>query len=178
MNASLFCPAPAQRLAIPPTEEDTTFRHRRIQGEVQDENAFILKGAAGHAGLFSNVPDLLRFAAEVLAGSASPALTPPATSPLFDPATIDFFSQKQGPAASSRALGWDTPSQPSSSGTLFSPRSIGHLGYSGCSLWIDLHAHIAIALLTNRTWPDRSKASAESIRLVRPAFHNAVRSAL
>jgi len=178
MNASLFCPAPAQRLAIPPTEEDTTFRHRRIQGEVQDENAFILKGAAGHAGLFSNVPDLLRFAAEVLAGSESPALTPPATSPLFDPATIDFFSQKQGPAASSRALGWDTPSQPSSSGTLFSSHSIGHLGYSGCSIWIDLHAHIAIALLTNRTWPDRSPASAQSIRLVRPAFHDAVRSAL
>ena len=61
-----FCPPQQTRALIPPTEEDTTFRHRRIQGEVQDENAWVLKGAAGHAGLFSNVPDLLRFAAEIL----------------------------------------------------------------------------------------------------------------
>jgi CubicO group peptidase (beta-lactamase class C family) len=58
------------RASIPPTEEDTTFRHRRIQGEVQDENAWLLQGAAGHAGLFSNVPDLLRFAGEILAAAA------------------------------------------------------------------------------------------------------------
>jgi len=73
------------------------------------------------------------------------------------------------------ALGWDTPSQPSSSGTQFSQHSIGHLAYSGCSLWIDLDAAIAVVLLTNRTWPDRRN---QLIREVRPAFHDAVRRAL
>ncbi len=67
MQATGFCPPQALRSLIPPTEEDTSFRHRRIQGEVQDENAFVLGGVAGHAGLFSNVADLLRFAREILA---------------------------------------------------------------------------------------------------------------
>jgi len=72
MASTGFCPPPAARPFIPPTEEDTHLRHRRIQGEVQDENAWLLKGAGGHAGLFSNVPDLLRFAGEILkAGSES-----------------------------------------------------------------------------------------------------------
>jgi len=174
MASTGFCPAASARNAIPPTEEDATFRHRRIQGEVQDENAWILKGAAGHAGLFSNVPDLLRFAAEILKSASRPESSEAAAS-LFARSTLDLFSQRQGPEGSSRALGWDTPSQPSSSGTRFSPHSIGHLGYSGCSLWIDLDARIAVALLTNRTWPDRTS---QLIRQVRPAFHDAVLAAL
>ena len=71
MTATWFCPPQSLRAAIPPTEEDRTLRHRRIQGEVQDENAWVLKGAAGHAGLFSNVPDLLRFAAAILDGAGT-----------------------------------------------------------------------------------------------------------
>jgi CubicO group peptidase (beta-lactamase class C family) len=171
-----FCPAPSARAAIPPTEEDATLRHRRIQGEVQDENAWLLKGAGGHAGLFSNVPDLLRFAAEILAASKGEAEGPAAN--LFEAETIELFARRQSPEGSSRTLGWDTPSQPSSSGRYFSPRSIGHLGYSGCSLWIDLDAGIAVVLLTNRTWPDRAAATAQLIREVRPAFHDAVRAVL
>jgi CubicO group peptidase (beta-lactamase class C family) len=170
LSATGFCPSTGERAAIPPTEEDTTLRHRRLQGEVQDENAWLLKGAAGHAGLFSNVPDLLRFAAEILAAS-TPDLKRPN---LFDPATVKLFSERQGPEGSSRALGWDTPSAESSSGTYFSPHSIGHLGFSGCSLWIDLDAAVAVVLLTNRTWPDRQS---QLIREVRPAFHTAVRAA-
>jgi CubicO group peptidase (beta-lactamase class C family) len=172
MRSTGFCPAAFTRDAIPPTEEDTTLRHRRIQGEVQDENAWLLKGAAGHAGLFSNVPDLLRFAAEICKAASTSA---EANTCLFDRSTIDLFATRQSPEGSSRALGWDTPSNPSSSGTRFSSRSIGHLGYSGCSLWIDLEAGVAVALLTNRTWPDRSS---QLIRQVRPAFHDAVRAAL
>jgi len=170
MTSSGFCPPRDLRSLIPPTEEDTTFRKRRIQGEVQDENAWVLGGAAGHAGLFSNVPDLLRFAQEMIEAGLV------AGKPhLFAPETVSLFAQRQGPEGSSRALGWDTPSQNSSSGSYFSPRSIGHLGFSGCSLWIDLEARVAVALLTNRTWPDRQCAL---IREVRPAFHNAVRQAL
>jgi CubicO group peptidase (beta-lactamase class C family) len=164
MSASCFCPQPAQRSAIPPTENDTWFRHRIIQGEVQDENASVLHGAAGHAGLFSNVPDLLSFARAIL-NPGHP----------FTAATINLFSRRQPPAGSSRALGWDTPSENSSAGSHFSSRSIGHLGFAGTSIWIDLDAQIAVVLLTNRTWPDRQS---QLIKTVRPAFHNAIRQAL
>jgi CubicO group peptidase (beta-lactamase class C family) len=174
MASTGYSPAPDKRSLIPPTEEDTTFRHRRIQGEVQDENAWLLKGIAGHAGLFSNVPDLLRFAAGIL--NSSLGKVPPANNArLFNAETVKVFAERQGPAGSSRALGWDTPSQNSSSGRHFSANSIGHLGFSGCSLWIDLDAGVAIVLLTNRTWPDRKN---QMIREIRPVFHDAVREAL
>jgi CubicO group peptidase (beta-lactamase class C family) len=163
MRSSIFCPGPDRKPLIPPTEEDESFRHRRIQGEVQDEHAYLLKGAAGHAGLFSNVTDLLRFSMEILRPG------------LFSRTTMDIFCKRQPPPGSSRALGWDTPSQESSSGSMFSAGSIGHLGYSGCSLWIDREAKIAVALLTNRTWPNRES---QQIRTVRPAFHDALRRAL
>ena len=177
LAATCFCPPSAARLSIPPTEEDTTLRFRRIQGEVQDEHAWLLKGAGGHAGLFSNVPDLLRFASVIL--NAGPEAESQTGKPrLFDPATVQVFAQRQGPEGSSRALGWDTPSENSLSGRHFSARSIGHLGFSGCSLWIDLEAGIAVALLSNRTWPDRPAAADQLIREVRPAFHDAVREAL
>jgi len=171
MDSTGFCPVPEIWDTIPPTEEDTTFRHRRIQGEVQDENAWVLGGVAGHAGLFSNVPDVLRFAGKVIESADRSSVK----NNLFDAMTVECFGKRQGPADSSRALGWDTPSANSSSGRYFSPQSIGHLGYSGCSLWIDLDARIAVVLLTNRTWPDRKS---QLIRQVRPAFHDAIRLAL
>jgi CubicO group peptidase (beta-lactamase class C family) len=174
MTSTGFSPAEPSQSAIPPTEEDTTLRHRRIQGEVQDEHAWLLKGAAGHAGLFSNVSDLLRFSREVL-GVGRRSHLGIRESYLFGPETVEVFAQRQGPEGSSRALGWDTPSPDSSAGRHFSPHSIGHLGYSGCSLWIDLDARIAVALLSNRTWPDRQN---QLIREVRPAFHNAVRESV
>jgi serine-type D-Ala-D-Ala carboxypeptidase len=170
MGSTAFRPAPGARPLIPPTEEDTWLRHRRIQGEVQDENAWLLNGVAGHAGLFSNVPDLLRLAGEILKARSEKG-----GSGLFEPETLKVFSERQGPEGSSRALGWDTPSENSSSGSRFSAHSIGHLGYSGCSLWIDLEAGIAVVLLTNRTWPDRKN---QSIKQVRPDFHDAVRKVL
>jgi CubicO group peptidase (beta-lactamase class C family) len=174
MGATGFCPAPELRLAIPPTELDTAFRHRRVQGEVQDENAWVLNGVAGHAGLFSNVPDLLRFARAILPAGKN-GQTEASELGLFEWETINRFSQPQGPPGSSHALGWDTPSENSSAGEHFGPKSIGHLGFSGCSLWIDLAESVAIVLLTNRTWPDRK---CQLIRSVRPAFHDAIREAL
>lgn len=166
LGSTGFNPAPPRRAQIPPTEFDAALRGRRIQGEVQDEHAWILNGVAGHAGLFSNVPDLLAFAAAVLnAGPES----------LFERVTVERFARRQPPEGSSRALGWDTPSADSTAGRYFSPHSVGHLGYSGCSLWIDLDHRVAAVLLTNRTWPDRAS---QLIREVRPAFHDAVFSAL
>ena len=175
MAATAFNPPARAHKAIPPTEDDTVLRHRIIQGEVQDENAWVLGGTAGHAGLFSNVPDLLRFSQEILDAARRPSGAGFAGAKLSQAATIERFAERQGPEGSSRALGWDTPSENSSSGRHFSPHSIGHLGYSGCSLWIDLDAEVAVVLLTNRTWPDRRN---QSIRELRPDFHNAVREAL
>ena len=172
LESTAFNPPQPARPLIPPTEVDQSFRHRVIQGEVQDENAWVLRGVAGHAGLFSRVSDLLLLSQEILAAvGKNPAKAPK----LFTPETLETFSQRQGPPGSSFALGWDTPSEDSSSGKFFSRHSIGHLGYSGCSLWIDFDAGVVVALLTNRTWPDRKR---QMIRDVRPRFHNAVRQAL
>lgn len=173
LASTAFTPPATARTSIPPTEDDTTFRHRRIQAEVQDENAFILNGVAGHAGVFSTVPDLLRFAHAILVPlSHSQSGDRPE---FFQAQTVEAFATRQGPEGSSRALGWDTPSANSSAGRHFSQHSIGHLGFSGCSLWIDLDARVAVALLTNRTWPDRQN---QAIRELRPLFHDAVREAL
>jgi CubicO group peptidase (beta-lactamase class C family) len=120
------------------------------------------------------VPDLLRFAGAILGGKSDENPSAP-SQPLFSKATVKQFAARQRPEGSSRALGWDTPSENSSAGRYFSANSIGHLGYSGCSLWVDLDDKIAAILLTNRTWPDRKS---QLIRDVRPAFHDAVRDAL
>ena len=167
MTSTCFRPPASWRASIPPTENDADFRHRVVQGEVQDENCFILGGAAGHAGLFSNALDPLRYAQCVL-GEREPRL--------FTPAAIEAFTRRAGLLpGSSRALGWDTPSPPSSSGERFSAHSAGHLGYAGTSLWIDFERKIAIVLLTNRTWPRRES---QAIRALRPAFHDCVMEAL
>ncbi len=165
MTSTCFRPPADWRSHIPPTEEDLTFRHRIIQGEVQDENCFVLGGVGGHAGVFSNALDPLLYAECLLSEQE-----------LFTSETVQLFTTRAGlPADSSRALGWDTPSQPSSSGKFFSRQSAGHLGYAGTSLWIDFERRLAIVLLTNRTWPHRQN---QAIRTVRPAFHDAVMEAL
>ncbi|MFP5228409.1 MAG: serine hydrolase domain-containing protein [Acidobacteriota bacterium] len=171
LTATRFRPTPENRSLIPPTENDTAFRGRVIQGEVQDENCFVLGGVAGHAGLFANVRDVLAFAQCILLRGRTSDGTQ-----LFRPETIDLFATRQASSSGlPRALGWDVPTEGSSSGRYFGPRSIGHLGYSGCSLWIDPDQELAVTLLTNRTWPDRSS---QAIKQVRPALHDAVVEAL
>jgi serine-type D-Ala-D-Ala carboxypeptidase len=164
MTHTTFNPAPALKDSIPPTADDRTFRHRVIQGEVQDENASVLGGIAGHAGLFSTAEDLAIFAHAMLNGGH----------PILRSSTIELFSRRESaPEGTSRALGWDTPSLPlpSQSGKYFLPRSFGHLGYTGTSLWIDPDRQLSISLLTNRTWPDCQN---QAIKKVRPAFCDAV----
>jgi CubicO group peptidase (beta-lactamase class C family) len=167
MQTTRYKPPLSWRGSIPPTVDDAAFRGRIIQGEVHDENCSVLGGVSGHAGLFSNALDVLRFAACILSGGLTPE-----GGQLLKRETIHLFGSRQlPPENSSRALGWDTPSGESSSGHSFGPGSIGHLGYTGTSLWIDPVRQLAVTLLTNRTWPDRSS---QAIRLVRPAFHNAI----
>jgi CubicO group peptidase (beta-lactamase class C family) len=166
MSHTTFNPASALRESIPPTAEDRTFRKRIIQGEVQDENASVLGGVAGHAGLFSSAGDIARFAHSLLNGGY----------PILRPETVELFTHREpAPEGTSRALGWDTRSAPSQSGRYFSSRSFGHLGYTGTSLWIDPERHLSITLLTNRTWPDSRN---QAIKQIRPAVHDAVVEAL
>jgi CubicO group peptidase (beta-lactamase class C family) len=166
MNKTGFNPPVPLRSLIPPTANDTTFRKRIIQGEVQDENASVLGGVAGHAGLFAPAADIATFAHVLLQGGSS----------LVRPDTLALFTERQTtPAGTSRALGWDTPSSPSQSGKYFSASSFGHLGYTGTSLWIDPELQLSVTLLTNRTWPD---CSSQAIKQVRPDFHNAIVEAL
>ena len=161
-----FNPALEQRPLIPPTENDRNFRHRVIQGEVNDENAWVMGGVAGHAGCFSTALDVAILAECMLRGGA----------PLLDLHTVELFTRRElTPSGTSRALGWDTPSLPSQSGKYFCPRSYGHLGFTGTSLWIDPERRLSVTLLTNRTWPDRGS---QAIKQVRPAFHDAVIEAL
>ncbi|MGA7631147.1 MAG: serine hydrolase [Terriglobales bacterium] len=166
MTHTTFNPASALKDSIPPTADDRSFRHRIVQGEVQDENASVLGGVAGHAGLFSTADDLAIFAHAMLNGGH----------PILRASTIDLFTRPESaPDGTSRVLGWDTPSTPSQSGKHFSARSFGHLGYTGTSLWIDPGQQLSITLLTNRTWPDCQN---QAIKQVRPALHDAVVEAL
>lgn len=165
MLDTAFNPPPSWRPRIPPTADDQTFRKRIIQGEVQDENAYVLGAVAGHAGLFSTASDVAIFAHALLVGT-----------PVVRPETVALFTRRESsPPGTSRALGWDTPSFPSQSGKYFSESSFGHLGYTGTSLWIDPERQLSVTLLTNRTWPDCAN---QAIKQIRPRFHDAVIEAL
>ena len=132
-----------------------------------------MDGVAGHAGLFSNALDPLRLAG-MHAGRRRRRRRACSCS-LRKRSRYLRRAIAREPPGTSRALGWDTPSVPSSSGRFFSQRSIGHLGFTGTSLWIDLDAGIAVTLLTNRTWPDRFN---QAIRELRPRFHDTLRHEL
>jgi CubicO group peptidase (beta-lactamase class C family) len=162
MARTCYCPPPAWRSQIPPTVDDRAFRHRVVQGEVHDENASVMGGVAGHAGVFAPARDVALFAHAMLQDGR----------PILRPETVGLFTRRQGsPPGTSRALGWDTPSQPSQSGRYLSQAAFGHLGYTGTSLWIDPELQLAITLLTNRTWPDHSD---QAIKQVRPSFYDAI----
>jgi len=139
---------------VVPTEIDTSFRNRLIQGEVHDENAWIFGGIAGHAGLFSTAVDLSQFAIMMTQrGQYNGHL-------FLQPETIDLFTTVVDSTISTRALGWDTKGSSvseSSAGQYFGPRSYGHTGFTGTSLWIDPDSHAWVILLTNRVYPTRDR---------------------
>ena len=161
-----FHPPPEWRSRTAPTERDP-WRGRTLVGEVHDENAWALGGAAGHAGLFGAAGAAGRFARDVLAGLGG-------ESPLASPPTFDAFRRRTAVPGSSRALGWDTMLPTSSCGGRLSSAAIGHTGFTGTSLWIDPAADRYVVLLTNRVHPSRSN---QAILAVRPAFHDAVMAA-
>jgi serine-type D-Ala-D-Ala carboxypeptidase len=158
-----FNPPRAWRERTAPTELDS-WRGRVLAGEVHDENAWALGGAAGHAGLFGTASAVGAFARAVLRTIVGEDV-------LARSATFREFIQGTAVAGSSRALGWDTMRPTSSCGTRMSATAIGHTGFTGTSLWIDWEKDLYAVLLTNRVHPTRENTRLKSIR---PAFHDAV----
>ncbi len=146
--------------SIVPTEVDATFRRRLVQGEVHDETAYILGGTAGHAGLFSTAEDLARYAFMIVNEGMVDGRR------FLKPETIRLFTTPVDPENHSRALGWDTksPTGYSSAGQRFGPRSFGHTGFTGTSIWIDPDAELFVILLTNRVYPTRENSKHVSVR--------------
>ncbi|MSO83699.1 MAG: class A beta-lactamase-related serine hydrolase [Acidobacteria bacterium] len=163
-----FNPPPLWHARTAPTEIDP-WRGRLLAGDVQDENAWALGGAAGHAGLFGTataVGQHARHLLQILDGKAG----------AFQRATIEtFITRCSDVPDSSRALGWDTMRPSSSCGSRMSPRAFGHTGFTGTSLWIDPERGVYVVLLTNRVHPSRANSA---ITQVRPAVHDAVMEAL
>ncbi|MFC1533984.1 serine hydrolase domain-containing protein [Thermodesulfobacteriota bacterium] len=147
--------------------EDCPWRNRIIQGEVHDENAYVVGGYSGHAGLFSNAQEVYIIAKMLKEHYHEER------DDYFKSATVKAFFKRQGVVnGCSWALGWDTPSdRDSSSGRYLSPNSVGHLGFAGTSIWMDLDRDIMIIFLTNRVHPSRNN---QKIKQFRPALHDLI----
>jgi CubicO group peptidase (beta-lactamase class C family) len=159
-----FQPPELWQTRIAPTQQNAV-RGRLLVGEVDDDNAWALGGAAGHAGLFGTAPavgECARHVLQVLDGRVG----------AFRKDTLEtFIAKRTDVPGSSRALGWDTMLPTSSCGMRMSPRAFGHTGYTGTSLWIDPDREVYVVLLTNRVHPT---ADNEAIKEVRRALHDAV----
>jgi CubicO group peptidase (beta-lactamase class C family) len=132
-----------------------------IKGEVHDPTATVLGGIAGHAGLFSTLEDLVKFAKVLVNGGE----------PLFGHDTFALFTTRQE-EKSTRALGWDTKSpEGSSAGTKFGPKSFGHTGFTGTCLWVDPERKFFAILLGNRVHPTANNLK---ISQLRPKFHDTI----
>lgn len=145
--------------------ENCAWRERIVWGEVHDPNCFAMGGVAGHAGLFSTADDVMKFAQRFLDAYHG-------RNPSLPPERVREFCEKQlMPESSDWAIGWDTPTQGiSSSGQHFSEKSVGHLGFTGTSLWIDLERELVVVMLTNRIHQVVKRSRFD----LRPKVHDAI----
>lgn len=170
MNDTQFKPDTndrALRRRFAPTTADE-LRGGPLQGTVHDANAWAMGGVSGHAGLFSSARDLATFAQMLLDGGTYGGIR------LAAPQTVTRWTSRQGLGAS-RALGWDTPAPASSAGRYFSPRSFGHTGFTGTSIWIDPERGLFVVLLMNRV---NSRGEATRHVQLRRAVSDAVQRAV
>ena len=171
MTNTMFRPPKSLRARIAPTERFSACkqgaRKQFVLGEVHDENAWAMGGLAGHAGMFSTGPDLAVFCQMLLNGGIY------AHERILRRKTVAEFTSPNPQAANTRTLGWNVPTERSSSGQYFSKQSIGHTGFTGTSIWIDPTKELFVVLLTNAA---RVHANLEEdlIRRVQPAVHNAI----
>ncbi len=172
MENTRYLPPIGWKNKIVPTEIDLQYRGRLIHGEVHDENAFLMGGVSGHAGIFTNSIDISYYSQMLLNKGTWNGER------FFNEKLINYFTSLQNiPKGSDMALGWDTPSKSGkgNAGKYFSVGSYGHLGFTGTSLWIDPNENIIIVLLTNRVHPSRNQDE-KSIKIttVRKEFYDAV----
>jgi CubicO group peptidase (beta-lactamase class C family) len=145
--------------------EHCPWRGRTLIGEVHDDNTYAMGGVSGQAGLFGTILDVAALA-EAWLGSLLHS------GGFFESGLVHQFWQKSTVPGSTRALGFDTPSpHASQAGGGFGPRTVGQLGFTGTSLWIDPDRELIVVLLTNRVHPTRAN---ESIKQFRPALHERV----
>lgn len=151
-------------LENPAATEKCPWRHTVIRGVVHDENAYAVGGVEGHAGLFGDAAGVHRLLAALLAAYKKEQAD------VFNPQTVGRFLRV--PPGAGRALGFDTPStEASSSGRFFSSRTVGHLGFTGTSVWMDLARGVIVVLLTNRIHFGRDN---DAIRHFRPVLHDSI----
>ncbi len=151
--------------------EKCPWRGETVLGYTHDENAWSFGGYSGHAGLFGTAGEVYALA-ELLRTHYHGERTDH-----LRPETVRAFFTREGPGRNGhRALGWDTPAREgSSAGRYFSGNSVGHLGFTGCSLWMDLDKNVIVIFLTNRIHPTREN---EKIRAFRPVVHDRVMTEL
>jgi len=157
------------REMIAPTE-DCPWRKKILCGEVHDDNAYAMGGVAGHAGLFSSARDIHLFLIRLRSCYRG-------EDPFLPAALVREFVARDGTVkGSTYALGWDTPSPDnSSSGGYFSRQSVGHLGFTGTSIWWDLERDCHVILLSNRIHPSRGS---DKIKGFRPYIHDLIMKSL
>ena len=148
--------------------EKCPWRKKILCGEVHDDNCYTMSGIAGHSGLFGNIEGVTAYASLILdmwKGRKH--------HPNIENKDLKTFLLRQADIpGSSWSLGFDTPAGiGSSSGKYFSAMSVGHLGFTGTSFWIDPEKEIVVVLLSNRVHPDRKNTK---IRSFRPFFHDSV----
>ena len=171
------CFNPTDKSLALPTENDTYWRNRQLQGEVHDESASILGGVSGNAGLFSNAKDLYLFMEMMLNDGTYLNVNQKGSQfeHLVKDSSVKLFTTKY-PGTSylnTRALGWDTKPEATNyriqCGESFSDNSFGHTGYTGTSIWCDRDKDLIVIFLTNRVYPTRSS---DGIKEIRPEVHN------
>jgi len=145
--------------------EKCLWRGRVLEGEVHDENAWAAGGVAGHAGLFGTAEDVFRMLAHM-----EECLTGTCANPVFSKETVRYFLTRKEDGG--RTPGFDVPSgDRPGCGRFFSKNTVGHLGFTGTSFWMDLDKRVIVILLTNRVHPTRENTR---IREFRPVLHDAV----
>jgi CubicO group peptidase (beta-lactamase class C family) len=167
LEQTTFNPAPRIRRRTVPT---ALWRGQPVQGQVNDPNAAILGGVAGHAGIFATGMDLARYAQTWLRGGAGPS------GQWVNPSTLKLFLTR-GANSGPRLLGWDTPElnkdEPSLFGTLISDAAYGHTGFTGTEIWIDPTHDLFLVFLTNRTFDPRARNAAHRLRAIRTELSDA-----
>ena len=167
MADTMFRPPKTLGARIASTERLSGIRKRVLHGEVHDENAEVMGGIAGHAGMFSTAQDLAVFCQMILSGGIY------AHRRILRRQTLTRFTSPSALAHNTRTLGWNVPTEPSSSGRYFSKQSFGHTGFTGTSIWIDPQKELFVVLLTNAN-RTHANPNDDEIRRVQPAIHNAI----